>query len=229
MSSADTSVVNVPAVPALDVPSRDPDSVQSRARQTPRSSRAADSGLRVFGDVGYGWFRAHHSFEAVLGTAGGVWVGGGAQYDFGRGYVVRGEIEHFHGTGQRVFVLDNMVFRLGTTDTTSITPLVVLGGYRVQRPHLALYAGAGAGVYLLRETSDLSDPSERVQRANAAYRAFVGMQWPIAKRYAAGVELQYSAVPGALSGGAAQLFHESDLGGLLVKGKLVFGLTHSRP
>ena len=103
------------------------------------------------------------------------------------------------------------------------------GEEAVQKPHLALYAGAGAGVYLLRETSDLSDPSERVQRANAAYRAFVGMQWLIAKRSAAGVELQYSAVPGALSGGAAELFHESDLGGLLVKGTLVFGLTHSRP
>ena len=46
------------------------------------STTAPVTGLRGFGQVGYGWMTAHDSFKAIFGSPGWVWYGGGGQDHF---------------------------------------------------------------------------------------------------------------------------------------------------
>ena len=134
-------------------------------------------------------------------------------------------MEHFGATGERVFVNNGTIYPLGLTDTVSITPIMAVAGMRKTygRRGMAVYVGGGAGVYLLRETSEFSQAADDVKQNDAAYRGIVGLEWPLARSLAAAVEFTYTAVPNSLTGGTADAFDEHDLGGAQVKVKVLFG------
>ena len=225
----------VPTTPGRDLPSPPQNRSPQRAPAPTNPSRPAQpnsttatssnqrSTLRLFGEVGYGWFNASQSFEAVLGNSGRPWFGGGVRYASGSGYFVEGSVERFQSEGERVFVVNDTVYKLGITDSLSITPLMGTGGYEFRARQLTTYVGGGVGAYLFRETSDFAEDSDNVSQTSAAYRVLGGVHWPIAKRYSAGLELQYTTVPDALTAGAAQAFDESNLGGLQLKARFAFG------
>jgi hypothetical protein len=204
-----------------------PASPRTAPRQSSASSRQAAppaaTGFSVFGIGGYGWFTANDSFSAVLGKPGGPWFGGGAQFRFNRRYFVEAAAEHFQATGERVFVLEKNVYPLGIADKVSLTPLIALGGVRIPGRSYTTYVGGGAGVYLVRETSDFATDDENVKETKAAYRGLVGFEWPIARHASAAFELQYTAVPDGLTGSVATAFDESDLGGFQIRGRISFG------
>lgn len=206
--------------PAATAPSR------RQGSNRPASTRAAARpAWRVFGEAGYGRFTATQTFDAVLGSPGGPWFGGGVLNQRASGLFLQAGVEHFGATGERVFVNNGTVYPLGLTDTVSITPIMGVAGIRrtYGRRGMAVYVGGGAGVYLLRETSEFSEASDDVKQTDAAYRGIVGLEWPVARSFAAAVEFTYTAVPNSLTGGAADAFDEHDLGGAQVHVKLLFG------
>ena len=140
-----------------------------------------------------------------------------------RGLQNQGALERFQATGERVFVFENEVFKLGVENRITITPLMGTGGYTFRSGPLSTYLGAGAGVYQFRETSAFAESADNVKTNSAAYRGVLGVQWPVSRRLAAGIEVLYTAVPNALSGGVAEAFGEKDLGGVQVRGRLLFG------
>jgi opacity protein-like surface antigen len=176
-----------------------------------------------FVEMAYGRFAAADSFEAVTGSAGGIWLGGGARYEVGRRFYLEAAANRFHASGERVFVFGDQVFKLGIKDDITIVPLVATGGVRLPGRRLVPYLGAGAGAYFLRETSEFADDADKVKDTSLALRAVAGVQWALAPRYSAGIEVQYTSVPDALTSAVSTAFGESNLGGLQIRGKLLFG------
>ncbi len=217
-----------PLVPAPREPEPQTVPTQPTARAVPRAQTARPSAsrenvLRVFGEAGYGWFSASQSFTAVIGKAQGPWIGGGARYELGTRYFLEGSLEHFRATGERAFVFDDVVYGLGIEDRVSVTPIMGSAGLQFVGRRYTTYVGGGIGAYLLRETSDFADDTDNVSQTKAGFRGLLGVQWPVGKRYSAGVEVHFTTVPDGLTGGVAEAFKESDLGGLQIRAKVLFG------
>jgi opacity protein-like surface antigen len=226
IAASRVQVINGPS----DVP-RDPRTTERRPPQAqrPRTSPASRAPVApppevdLFAQFGYGSFTAMETFQAILGHERAAWYGGGLQYRLRSGLFVEGAIEYFRGSGERVFVFNDQVFRLGIKDTVSITPFMATVGYRFGRGRTRPYVGAGIGAYRLRESSEFADSDDEVRQTSGAYRAVAGVQREIGRKYGIGMELQYTTVPKALSGGIAEGFDESNLGGFQVRARVLFG------
>jgi opacity protein-like surface antigen len=173
--------------------------------------------------VGYGWFDAHHSFDASLGHPGGVWFGGGVEYRMSNGLFVQGSIARFRRTGERVFAFGGQVFRLGVPDTFTITPVALTAGFRFRPRGTVPYAGGGIGRYFYGEEFKFADPSENIHRQFTSYHALAGIEWRASSRVGTAVEVQYTHVPNDLTNGLGDLFNEHDLGGVQARVKFLFG------
>jgi hypothetical protein len=206
-------------------PSRQPSGATARRPGVGRApARVPGSDpWKGFVQFGYGRFAAHETFDAVMGSALAPWFGGGVRYGRRTGLFLEGSVEHYRDTGERVFVSDGEVYRLGVEDRVFITPLMAGAGYRVAAGRAVAYGGAAAGAYIFRETAPVSDDGENVSQTNAAYRGFAGMEWPLNPRYGLDIELQYTTVPDALTAGAAAALNERNLGGIHIVARIVFG------
>jgi hypothetical protein len=123
-------------------------------------SAPARTGLRAFGHVGYGWFMAHKTFRAIFDQPGALWYGGGAEFRHRTGVFVQAAIQNFRQTGERVFVFEDEVMKLGISDTVTIMPVNVTLGYRTTRGRGASYVGAGIGRYFYKEKFEFADDAE---------------------------------------------------------------------
>jgi opacity protein-like surface antigen len=197
----------------------------SQARQPPpRAPLPANRSLfRLAVQGGYGRFTADQAFEAVTGSPGGPWFGGGVRYDAAQHYFVEGSVEYYQATGERVFVLDDTVYKLGIENTTRILPLMFTGGLSMRSGGTTAYVGGGAGAYFLRESAEFTEDSEDVKETSLGYRAVAGVVFPLGSAVSGGVEFQYNTVPDGLEGGAAAAFDESNLGGINILVKFLFG------
>jgi hypothetical protein len=192
-------------------------------RPPPESDGRPAASILAFGDLGYTRFAAHESFAAVMGDAGGVLFGGGAEVRLRQGWFVNAAIEHFNRTGQRAFVIDGDVFRLGTPDTITLTPIGVRTGWRFAHDRAIPYMGAGIGTVFYSETSKFVDASDNVNRRFTSYHVFGGLE--IRNEWVGtAFEVEYSRVPDALGvGGVSAAFHESNLGGIVGRVKILVG------
>ena len=191
-----------------------------------RPTAARSRPVEIFGagQVGVSTWLAHQTFAAVLGHSFGPLYGGGVEVRVRRRLFIGGAVEYFQQTGQRVFVSDGAVFKLGIPDTVRIIPISATVGYRHDLRKLAVYVGAGAGAYLYRETSDSADPSENVDQRFASYHGLAGVEFGGHGVLRTAFEVQFTSVPNALgSNGAAAAFGEHDLGGVVVRIKLLGG------
>jgi opacity protein-like surface antigen len=181
-------------------------------------------GVRGYGDVAYEWFTASDSFKAILDKSGGPFFGGGGEVYFGPIYVDVA-VARFKDTGERAFVLDGEVVRLGIPDRVTLTPVVVTAGYRFPiRDRVVPYVGGGVGSVKFEETSDFAEPSENVSERFTSYHAVAGLEYAAFKWLFVAGEFRYSAVPDALGApGISADFDESDLGGLSVAVKILVG------
>ncbi|HWW86947.1 MAG TPA: hypothetical protein VNZ26_25300 [Vicinamibacterales bacterium] len=219
----------VEIVPGSSPPPRRGSPTGSGPAVVGRSSRGAAPpvAVRGFGQFGYQAFDARQSFKAVLGQPGGVLYGGGGEVRFQDRWFVDVSIERFSKTGERVFVSNGSVFKLGISDKVTMTPLLVSGGYRfVPRrasPYLG-YLGAGVGRYSLSETSDFANPSENVSQSFTSYSVLGGIEFRTRQWVAPVFEVQYTHVPNALGlSGASAAYNEHNLGGFTARVKVLVG------
>lgn len=180
------------------------------------------TGFRGFGQVGYGWMTAHDSFEAMFGSPGWVWYGGGGQYVFGSGLFIEGAADFFRRSGTRVFVLDDEVFDLGVRNTITMLPVAGTVGYRFSGSNATPYVGGGVGLHLYREEFEFAASGDDVDQHFASYHALGGVEFRLSPRLASAIEVQYTHVPNDFTG-LADVFDEHNLGGVQVRGKLLFG------
>ena len=182
-------------------------------------------GIRGFGSLNYMFFSAHDSFEAIFGSSSYPFFGGGGEVIFARHFFVSGTIEHFQKTGERVFVSNGQVYKLGLDDKVSITPIFVTAGYRLQSSdRIVPYVGGGAGVYRFTEESEFADPGENTKETFTSYHGLAGVEYAAMKWLFASFEVQYTSVPDALGApGVSGEFDEKNLGGLSLRAKVSIG------
>jgi opacity protein-like surface antigen len=186
-------------------------------------ARTPAIGVRGFAELGQMYFSASDSFRAVFGESTGPIYGGGAEVRIRNRWFFQIGVERVRKTGQRVFVFNGQVFPLGIDVTTTITPVLVTGGYRFRGRRLTPYVGAGAGWYSYRETSGFAGAEDDVDDRFTGYHALGGVEFRILRWVSAAAELQYASVPDALGGGVAAEFRETDLGGTTVRLTVLVG------
>lgn len=196
---------------------------EGTARRRP-PSRAPRFGVRGYGEGAYQWFTAADSFKAILDTSGGLFYGGGGQIHLGPIYVDVG-VSRFEKTGERAFVFEGEVFRLGIPDRITMTPVVVTAGYRFPiRDRIVPYVGGGVGSLKFEETSDFADADENVSERFTSYHGVAGMEYSVNRWVFVAGEVRYAAVPDALGApGISGEFDESNLGGVSVAVKVLVG------
>ena len=181
-------------------------------------------GFRGYAEGAYQWFTAKDSFNAIFETSSGPFYGGGGQVHIRQFYVDVG-LSRFEKTGERVFVFEDEIFRLGIPDRVTITPLVVTAGYRFPMANRTVpYLGGGVGSVKFEETSDEADADENVDERFTSYHAVGGVEYGATRWLFVAGEVRYAWVPDALGApGVSAEFDESDLGGVSVAVKVMIG------
>lgn len=198
------------------------------AAQTSRATSVDEPpaiAIRGFGLVAGQEFSARTTFDAAFGHAFQPFWGGGGQVVFRDGIYVEFDASRFRKTGQRAFLFNNQIFPLGIPLTVTETPFELAGGYRLHRWRRVIpYAGVGVGSYGYREQSALADPSENLDTRHAGYLAVAGTEVRFSRWLGLGADVQYTRVPGILgTGGVSQQAHETSLGGIAARLKIVVG------
>ena len=197
-----------------------------------RDTRPADSDsipepdLQVFGfgQVGLQRWRAKDTFAAVLGSAQAPMFGAGVQARVHGQILVEGSIDYFKKDGERVFISDGEVFKLGIRDTVRVMPVSITVSYRERARRFAYYGGVGFGKYLYKEDSDFADPTENINERFTSYHVVGGLELGALGAIKTAFEVQYTTVPDALgTSGASKSFGEKDLGGLQLRVKVLVG------
>ena len=183
--------------------------------------------IRGFGLAGNMRFAASQSFDAVLGSAGGPLVGGGAQVALPVGLFVEVAAWRYTGDGERVFVgPGGEVFPLGLPVAVRVTALELTGGWRFARalPRAVPYVGGGWSSYGYHETSDFSDAADDVDERHQGFHLMAGAEFKARRWLGIGGELVWSRIGNALGkSGVSQAFDEDDLGGTSVRLKVNIG------
>ena len=162
-------------------------------------------------------FSASSTFHAVLQSDVATPWGGGADLVIRRRFFVGVTLSHFSKDGQRVFVNNGDVFRLGIPVRLSSTPLEVSAGYRFhpRKWPVVPYAGAGVGSYSYNETSDFAAAGDDVHVRHAGVLLVGGAEVRLAKWVSLGADVEYTHVPGFLGqSGASKDLGDTDFGGV---------------
>lgn len=203
---------------------------QQRPAVAARPAPAERTAIRAFGDVGVTLFSASDTFDAVLGSSSGMFVGGGVEVVLPQRIFFNVRLSRFQKSGERVFVLDNDVFPLGIETKIRLTPVEVTAGYRFgprgRTRTVIPYIGGGVGWHRYSETSDFADGSEDVSDSFRGYHALGGVEFRLSRLFAVGGEGQWTTVPDALGtavSGASEAFGETNLGGFGFRVRFVVG------
>jgi opacity protein-like surface antigen len=203
--------------------------VRLPARVSPPSSvamkhaaRSRPLGVVGFGQFGYTRFSAQQSVQAITGNGGGAVLGAGGEVRIGRLFV-GASIDRYTKTGQRVLVVDREVFGLGVPDTISLIPMTAIAGWRFEHQSATPYVGGGVGTVLFKEESLAADPAENIRTHFRSYHVAGGVEFRNGW-VATAFEMEYSRIPDAIGvAGASAAFHESNLGGVVGRIKILVG------
>jgi len=194
----------------------------------PRGSSSAAStersiGLVGFGEFGYARFAAQQSFQAVTGQSGTGLIGGGGEIRIRRGLFVNASVNRIASSGQRVYVADGEVFKLGVPVSISMTPVTATVGWRFDHARATPYVGGGAGRVAYHEHANFTDDSADVNARFSSYHMVGGVEFRNGW-VATAFEVQYSRVPDSIGvGGASAAFQETDLGGIAARVRILVG------
>jgi len=140
--------------------------------------------------------------------------------------VVDLSISRLSKSGQRAFVNNGDVFRLGIPLRVTSIPIEASAGYRFRPIHTRLvpYAGAGVGSYSYTETSDFSTTGEDVNVRHAGVFVVGGAEFRVSRWMGIAGDAHYSRVPGILGqAGISRDVNESDFGGIAGRVRLIVG------
>ncbi len=135
-------------------------------------------------------------------------------------------MSRFEKTGERAFVFEGDVFRVGIPDRITMTPVVVTAGYRFPiAARIVPYIGGGVGSLKFEETSDFADPDENVSETlHQLSRAWPASSTPPRAGCSWRAKSATRRCPTRLGApGIAADFDESDLGGFSVAVKVLVG------
>ena len=195
----------------------------SGARTVARSQERG-IGLFGFGGAGLSSFNASDTFSAVLGSSRAPMFGVGGQVRIDGMIVIDAAIERLSKTGERVFVHEGEVFKLGIRDRVRIMPVSVTALYRQPARRMAFYGGGGVGQYFYKEESDFAEPGENISERFTSYHVVFGAEFATLSVFKTALEVQFTSVPNALgTSGASQAFGEDNLGGVQVRVKILAG------
>jgi len=199
---------------------------RASAQTTPRLQ------FRPFAVVALERFTASTTFDATLGSTFQPLWGGGVEMTTRRNLFVDIAITHMASSGERAFVNNGQVFRLGIPLHADLTPIELTAGYRFpsrrrRRHRIIPYVGAGVGWYRYHETSDFEVGSEEVGVTHAGFVAVAGAEFRVTRWIGITGDAQYTYVPGIIGGtnatSLASLAGESDLGGIAARVRVIFG------
>ena len=199
-----------------------------RPRATPAPPPPRGISIGGYAMVGGLHFTAAESFDAIVGSPSGTIFGGGVRIGlpFQMLFVDAGAWR-YRGDGERVFVANDEIFRLGIPVTIAVTPIEISAGraFRVRRvPKLTPYAAGGLTVLRYHETSAVSTASEEPNDTFTGYHAFGGAEYKITRWFGLAGEASWSTVPDAIGeSGVSAAFNETDLGGATVRIKVTIG------
>jgi outer membrane protein W len=183
--------------------------------------------IRPFVDGGVDRFAASRSFNAILGKDNGPVFGGGVDVVLYSNWFVRAGAWRFKDQGERAVRLDNRTYRLGIPLTATIVPVEVSAGYRfpiARHRQLIPYVGGGFSSHRYQETSEFAEGDENVDDRFTGYQVLGGLEYRLHRFVGVAAEVQYTTVPDAIGGGGLSAeFDESDLGGLIVRARVLFG------
>jgi opacity protein-like surface antigen len=132
--------------------------------------------------------------------------------------------EYTSSDGERVFVFNNEVYRLGVPLKIKKLPLDVTGGWRVPMGRVAPFAGAGVTFLRYEETSDFAEAEENIRKWHTGLVALAGVEVRVITNLHIRGDVRYRRIQDALGdGGVSAAFDETDLGGTGVSLKVVFG------
>jgi opacity protein-like surface antigen len=190
-----------------------------------RKGRLSPIHVRGFVDVGYESFLAADSFAALFDTSRALFLGGGGEVGFGQNLFVRGSVSRARLEGDRAWVYNDEVFKLGIDETLTLTPIEITAGWALKAYHgLRPYFGGGVGFLQYDEQSALAEASEQVKQTFTSYHVLGGVEYPLGKWLAVAGEFQYTSVPDALGeDGVSKEFGETNLGGTRLHVKVLIG------
>lgn len=172
-------------------------------------------------------FAAGTTFNATFGSRMAMFYGGGVQVAARSGLFVDFAVSHFRKGGERAFVSNGEVFRLGIPLTVSITPFELSGGYRMRlarHARVVPYVAGGVGWYRYVETAEFAANNDNVQASHAGLLLVGGTEVRLQKWISAAADAQYTAVPGILGqGGLSRDVSESNLGGVAARIRVILG------
>jgi opacity protein-like surface antigen len=183
--------------------------------------------FRLFADGGIDRFAASRSFNAIFGEDSGPIFGGGGEVVVRGRWFLRVDAWRFRAEGERAIRVENQTFRLGIPLTVTILPIEVDAGFRMplgRSRALIPYVGAGVSSHSYKETSSFSTGEEDVNERFTGYQILGGIEYRLHRIMGIAGEVQYTTVPDALgAGGLSAEFNENDLGGVVVRARLLFG------
>ncbi len=171
-------------------------------------------------------YAAATTFNAVFQEDTAPLWGGGVDVVVHKRFFIDLAISHMSKDGQRAFLNNGEVFRLGIPLHVTSTPIEITGGYRFvfKKAPIIPYVGAGFGSYSYRETGDFATPGEDVDVRHAGFVAMGGVEFRIMKWLGITGDVQYTRVPGILgAGGISKDAGEDNFGGVGARVRVIVG------
>jgi opacity protein-like surface antigen len=195
------------------------------AAAQPRPGGVQIGGYAMFGRIN---FTASESFDAIVGEPSGSIFGGGARIGLPLGGLfIDVGAWRYRGEGERVFVANDQVVKLGIPVEITVTPIEISAGwrFRIRRaPKFIPYAGGGLTILKYQETSDFATGDENADDSFNGYHLLGGAEYKIMRWLGIAGEASWSTVPDAIGeAGVSAAFDETDLGGTTFRVKITIG------
>ena len=195
----------------------------------PAAAQTESFALRPYGLITYQAFSAKTTFEATFGQSGEPFWGAGAQLILPKHIYVDVSASRFKKTGERATFTDFGVFGTGVSQTITITPFEIAGGYRFQLkgyPGIVPFAGAGVGWYSFTQKSDFSLAGEDVDSNHVGGLLVGGVEFQVHRWIRLSGDVQYTHIPGIIgveTNAFSTAANEHDLGGVAARFKFIVG------
>jgi hypothetical protein len=131
-STSDSQKKGTSKPPAGSTPETAPRKPAGAAKPAEKTAPRGPRAFRLTGFFGAGYqgFAATDTFNATLDSSGGGIVGGGAAVTHCSGLFFQVDVTRFSADGERAFVFNHEVFKLGIPLSVTITPVEFTGGYK---------------------------------------------------------------------------------------------------